>query len=102
MTETADENVADPEVKRVVEALATGFSIRIEDLGGWDGHEVWVEKREGFKLMIPLDRLADMGVIERHPTHAHGYRLTDKWHRAYLRSTDELGDGKLYVPIEET
>lgn len=95
---SADEKVADPEVKRVVEALATGFSIRVEDLGGYDGYDVWVEKREGFRLTVPLERLTALGVIERHPTHAHGYRLTDKWHRAYMRSTDELGDGRLYVP----
>ena len=89
------------DLRRVVEALATGFKIRVEDLGEYDGHDVWIEKCERFRCPVALARLLQLGVIECHPTHAHGWRLTDAWHRAYMRSTDELGDGKLYAPSED-
>jgi hypothetical protein len=92
----ADEIDADPEVKRVVEALATGFTIRVEDLGGYDGHDYWVDKSERFRLIPPLDVLIRDGWIEGGG--GSTWKLTDKGRKAYLRSTDELGDGKLYVP----
>lgn len=99
VTPLPEEKVADPELARIVEALSTGF--RLVDRGDnrdFDGPEYWIEKSEGFPLKISIDRLIQLGVIVRHPTHAHGWALGDKWRRAYMRSTDELGDGRLYVP----
>lgn len=95
----AEDTVADPELRRVVEALATGFKlVDHSDCRDFDGPEYWIEKCEGFRLTVSIDRLIQLGVVVHHPTHAHGWVLGDKWHRAYMRSTDELGDGRLYVP----
>lgn len=95
----SEQQVADDELHRVVAALAQGFKLTDHgDHRDFDGPEYWIEKREGFRLTVSIDRLIALGVIERHPTHASGWVLGDKWHRAYMRSTDELGDGRLYVP----
>lgn len=88
--------VADREVNRVVTALATGHLLRVTNLGGHDGREYRIEKREGFDLMVPLAQLIREGWIEEMGNST--WRLTDKGRLAYLRSADELGDGKLYVP----
>ena len=93
--------IADPELVRIVEALAQGFQLVDHgDNRDFDGHEYWIEKCDGFPLKISIDRLILLGVIKPHPTHASGWALGDSWYRAYMRSTDELGDGRLYVPEE--
>ena len=90
---------ADPELVRIVEAMAHGFQlVDHADNRDFDGHEYWIEKCEGFPLKISIDRLISFGIIEPHSGYASGWRLADKWYRAYMRSTDELGDGRLHVP----
>lgn len=91
--------VTDCELRRVVEALATGFKLVDHgDHRDFDGADYWVEKSDGFQLNIPIDRLLSLGVIEAHPTHASGWVLGEKWRCAYLRSQAEFGDGRLYAP----
>lgn len=89
----------DEGVKRAIEAFAQGFQYRVHDLGGYDGYEPWIEKIEGFKVSYALiERLKREGWIESYG--ARGFKLTDAGHRAYMRSTDEMGDGKLTPPVE--
>lgn len=88
---------ATAEVRTLIERLATGFVIRTEDLGGYDGYDYWVEKSERYKLFgSDISRLIQDGWLE---SFNGGYRLSDDGRKAYLRSTDELGDGKLYSPV---
>ena len=90
----------DAGVKRAVEAFAQGFQYRVHDLGGYDGYEPWIEKIEGFRVEYRLmERLAREGWIE--PYGARGYQLTDAGRAAYIRSTDELQDGKLIPPCAQ-
>lgn len=91
---------ASAEVKQVVERLATGFIIRAEDLGGYDGHDYWLEKSERHRMFADqISRMIQDGWLD---SFNGGYRLTDEGRKAYLRSTDELGDGKLYLPFPTT
>jgi len=71
--------------------------------GGWRlGHEdgnYFVSKTAGRVRSDTINRLIAEGWIESRNT---CYILTDDGRKAYLRSTDELGDGKLIPPVSET
>jgi hypothetical protein len=85
-------------LKDVIERLAqSGYSIRVEDQGGYDGYEIWVKRTEGVRItQHELDSLKKEGWIE--PYGAGGYKLTDEGRKSYLRSTDEMGNGELVPP----
>lgn len=83
-----------------------GF-MRLEDVvqhmaSGWRlGHEdgdYFVTQTAGRVRSDTISRLLDEGWIEGRNT---CYILTDAGRKAYLRSTDELGDGKLVAPSEK-
>lgn len=78
-------------VEDVVQALASGYSAR------WDDRELYVTKSAGRVRGDTLQRLLDEGWLKGFPN-GGGFWLSDEGHKAYLRSTDELGDGKLVPP----
>ena len=83
--------------EQVVELLATGWSLRRVDPGGYDGVEYLIERCEGVVLPEEIRRLMRAGFLEPYPN-GGGCRLSDKGLTAYLKSTDEMGDGKLEIP----
>lgn len=85
------------DVRSVIEKLVqSGWVIRRHDLGEYDGHEYWLEKREGERLTaFDVQDLVKAGWLE--PFNG-GFKLSDAGRAAYMRSTDELGDGKLISP----
>jgi hypothetical protein len=80
-------------VEEVVEALATGYAARYED-----GHDLYVTKTAGKVRSDTLDRLMREGWLEGF-ANGGGFRLSDAGRKSYLRSTDEMGDGKLVPPV---
>ena len=82
--------------EKVVELLATGWSLHRHDLGGHDGVEYRVEKCAGEVLPREIRRLYSAGFLESYPSGC-GYRLSDKGHKAYMKSSDEMGNGKLEI-----
>lgn len=80
----------------IARLVQPGWTIRTHDLGGYDGREHWLEKHEGERLNDKdiSDLLRD-GWIR---SFNGGYELTDAGRAAHMRSTDELGDGKLIAP----
>lgn len=88
---------SDPDaIRKIIGALATGFTLRCNDNGGYDGYSYVVEKREGFEITGWLvEKLLREGWVN---SRNGWYELTDEGRKAYLRSTDEMGDGKLRAP----
>ena len=82
--------------EQVIELLATGWSLRRVDLGGYDGVEYLIERCEGGVLPEEIRRLMRAGFLEPYPN-GGGCRLSDKGLMAYLKSTDEMGTGKLEI-----
>lgn len=80
-------------VEEIVQCLASGWSL----LG--DDGDYFVTRNAGKVRGDTIRRLIDEGWIYSQNT---CYRLTDEGHKAYLRSTDELGDGKLTPPSESS
>lgn len=80
-------------VEEVVEALATGYAARYED-----GHTLYVTKTAGKVRPDTLDRLIREGWLEGF-ANGGGFRLSDAGLRSYLKSSDEMGDGKLVPPV---
>src|SRR5271170_1323136 len=77
--------------------VQSGFRIVIDDLGEYDGYEIWIRRTEGMKIsQRELDMFVKDGWLETYG--AHGYQISDEGRKAWLRSTDELGDGKLVPP----
>lgn len=84
------------ETKSIIEKLAQyGWTIRSEDLGDHDGCEYWLQRCERYDISADIERLRREGWLE--PFNG-GFRLSDEGRKAYLRSTDELGDGALIAP----
>lgn len=81
-------------LKEVVAALAGGAHIELDD-------------ENYYELRLPAPkidgetwtRLIHHGWLESMPN-GGWYKLSDTGLRAYLRSTDEMGDGKLVDPTE--
>jgi len=78
-------------VEEIVQHLASGWGLYQDD-GDW-----YVQKNAGRVRSDTLSRLIQEGWIERLNVSC---RLTDAGHKAYLRSGDEMGDGKLIPPSE--
>ena len=86
------------EIRQIIEKLAQpGWTIRTNDLGEYDGYEYLLEFSERHDIGNKLSQLIREGWIEGFNG---GFRLTDAGHKAYMRSTDELGDGALRPPLE--
>lgn len=84
------------QLRKVVEALATGFLIRVIHHGGHDGYSYEVQKCERFEIRgFLIEQMIKQGWLDGFNG---GFRLSDEGHKAYMRSTDELGDGKLIAP----
>lgn len=81
-------------VEEVVQALASGYAAR------WENDTLYVTKTEGRIRRDTLDRLMREGWLEGF-ANGGGFRLSDEGRKAYLKSTDELGDGKLVPPVSE-
>lgn len=79
----------------LIREMAGGSFISVKDLGGWDGYEY--ELRRAGKLITSsqLNRLIDAGWLRSSNT---AYFLTDEGMKSFLRSTDEIGDGRLVAP----
>ncbi len=84
-------------VRDVIQKLVQpGWLIRTHDLGGHDGHEYWLERREGERLTArDVQELVRDGWLE--PFNG-GFRLSDAGRKAHMRSGDELGNGELIAP----
>src|SRR5271154_5126368 len=86
------------DLKEVIERLAqTGYSIVSDDQGGYDGYRIFVRRVEQYEI---TGRERDMLIMDGWITQpgASSWVLSDEGRKAYLRSTDELGDGKLVSP----
>lgn len=82
----------------IVQHLATGKIIRREQ-EGHDPADYWLEIGR-FKIPDNLiERMIREGWLQ---SFNGGYRLTDAGHAAYMRSTDELGDGRLVSPNDKS
>jgi hypothetical protein len=86
------------DVKEVISRLAQpGYSIRTYNNGEYDGYSIYVERIERMEITRrELDMLIKDGWVER--PFASGWYLSDEGRKTWLRSTDELGDGKLRSP----
>ena len=83
------------EIVEIVAALAGGYVIRTEI----DEHdrEYFLDPPGARRLVAEqVSRLIREGWLE---SFNGGYRLSDDGKKAYLRSTDELGNGKLVAPF---
>ena len=77
-------------MREVIERLASGYSMRDDDELGFV-----VAKTAGKVRSDTIGKLMNGGWIERR----NGcWTLTDEGRKAFMRSTDELGDGKLIAP----
>ena len=79
-------------VEEIVPLLASNYYLR----EGPDGH-VWVTLTAGKVRDDTITRLLEEGWVQRFPNGC-GFELTDAGRGAYMRSTDELGDGVLRAP----
>ena len=80
----------------VVSALACGARIRIES-DGFHGNDYVLQTPAPAMQGGTFDRLMREGWLESAPN-GGSYILSDAGRKAYFRSTDELGDGKLVLP----
>jgi hypothetical protein len=77
----------------IVSALACGARIVVEG-DGFHGNDYELRTPAPRMQAGQFDRLMREGWLESAPNGA-SYVLSDRGRKAYLRSTDELGDGKL-------
>lgn len=84
-------------LEEVVQHLASGWSLRDHGSHGYDGPDYWMSRTAGRVRGDTIERLIREGWVQ---SYNGGFSLTDEGHRAYMRSTDELGDGKLIAPSE--
>lgn len=83
-------------VEEIIEKLQqTGWRIRIES--DEHGYQYFLEGPRHSVTSTELSRLIQDGWLEN-TANGGGYTLTDEGRKAYLRSTDELGDGNLVPP----
>lgn len=82
-------------VEEVVECLATGWGLRSTSADGWDSPDYFVTRSAGKVRTDTLHRLMKEGWIDGNNGY---YYLTEAGRKSYLRSTDEMGDGKLLPP----
>lgn len=92
------ERLAAPRVKHIIDKLAqVGWTIRADSGRDYDAPEYWLVSGEGERVLSEeIEQLIRDGWLE---SFNGGYRLSDAGRQAYMRSTDELRDGKLYVPV---
>lgn len=82
--------------QELIQDLAGGFAIRIED-DEWS-HGYYVEPPGKYDILSDqLLRLIGEGWLEGF-ANGGGYRLSDEGRKAFNRAMDELGDGKLIAP----
>ena len=81
--------------KDVIAHLASGAKLRRH---GDDGTEVELVTFHDVVTPDQWNRLADGGWLKGF-ANGGGAWLSDEGRRAYLRSTDEMGDGKLVPPV---
>lgn len=83
-------------VEEIIQKLQQpGWRIRIESYG--HGYQYFLEGPSHTLTTMEVSRLVQDGWLES-TANGGGYTLTDEGRKAYLRSTDELGDGKLVPP----
>ena len=85
-------------LKDAIERLAqSGYRVCVDDNGGYDGYSIWIRRTEGMQItQRELEMFVKDGWLT--PYGSNGYELSDAGRCAYLRSTDELQDGKLIPP----
>lgn len=81
----------------IVPLLAGQYQLRAEGDTGYDSPDYYVTATAGKVRRDTVQRLLDEGWIEGRNG---SFRLTDAGRCDFLRSTDELGDGKLIPPAE--
>jgi hypothetical protein len=86
------------DLKEVISRLAQpGYAVRVHDNGEYDGYSVYVERTEGVQITgRELEMLKADGWIEFDGPRS--WKLSDEGRKAWLRSSDELGDGVLRAP----
>ena len=84
-------------VEEIVTCLATGWILRRHGGRGYDGDTFTVERQAGEVRDDTLNRLMREGWLRS--SNGLAFFLSDEGHKAYLRSTDEMGDGKLIPPV---
>jgi hypothetical protein len=84
----------------IVQLLAqSDHRIHVVDEGGFDGYSYRLQG-PSWDVSATFEQLLRDGWIEP-ATIGRGYVLSDRGRVAYLRSTDELGDGALCLATQE-
>jgi hypothetical protein len=78
-------------VEDIIPLLAGNYRLRD------DGDYLWLTQTAGKVRDDTLHRLIEEGWVQRFPN-GSGFELTDEGRKAYMRSTDEMGDGILHPP----
>ena len=81
--------------RQIITELASGARIVCRDLGGHDGYAYELVRGEITLTSSQVNRLIDEGWIYSSNT---AYFLTEAGKESYLKSTDELGEGRLLAP----
>lgn len=86
------------ELRDVIAKLASGYRIRSES-DGFHGYE-YTLAGDSYSVDGLMAQLVREGWLTSTPNGA-AYVLSDAGLKAYMRSTDEMGDGKLTAPSRE-
>lgn len=84
------------DVPQIVQALASGAVIRTDGGRDHDPPDYILDSGSPRVLDTTVVNMIRDGWLE---SFNGGYRLTDAGKCAYMRSTDEVGDGKLVAPM---
>jgi hypothetical protein len=84
-------------IAEMIQALASGAVIRSES-DGYDGPDYFLDMGSPRIRGDVIEKMIREGWLS---SFNGGYRLTDEGLKSYLRSTDEMGDGKLVQPVSD-
>lgn len=88
-------NVLSRSSQEALNDLAAGFKIKSDGDGGWWPILVYEQTK---KISGPvIEELMNAGFIHG-IANGSGFQISDEGRKAHLKSTDELGDGKVHIP----
>ena len=86
-----------PRSKEILEKLSAGWRIELEDHGGFDGYGLYLAPPGRVSVANrDVEELREAGFLETFPSGAAV--ISDAGRLAFIRSTDEMQDGKIYIP----